>query len=729
MPEPFDALQDAVMPGVLGVAQVDSEGRYVAVNSAFRATLGPGCPEPLGQDWSVTAHPNDRKRAQAAYQLARTTGQGYVEIRISRSDSLVINQAATLVGISDDGGVLILCRTLVHDVTGHEHDKEALRLAIELAPNGLLMLDSTGAILTANRAIETLFGYSREEVKGSLLQKLLPERFRAEHLRNHLAFNSDDGAKAMIGRDLIGLRKDGIEIPLQVYVNRIETTSGELILCTILDVSERVQHQQQLELAKEAAEAANRAKGDFLARMSHEIRTPMNLIMGMSALLLNGALDDKQRQQIEITHRNARRLLRLINGILDLSKVEAGNLTLGASPFDLNSVVMECAAIMAPALEQKGLEFKISVDPDAWLYWIGDAERLQQVLLNLIGNSIKFTDRGSVEVRVRAEWGTKRGLRFEVTDTGCGVATEKATLIFEAFQQAEGSLNRPYEGTGLGLSISKTLVEMMSGRIWVEQIERPGTKFVFTAFLTPSTNDVVVTHAAVASAIVAHVVEPGTRVLIVEDNPENVILLQAYLEGLPLSLHFAVNGVEAVRKRRESDFDLILMDIQMPIMDGRTATREIRLWENENSMPRVPVVALTAHALSSAHAESIDAGCDWHLSKPVERHDLVEAIAKFAKRPALRPSGSSSGPIAALRPAYLANRRIDLAKIRDSLNVLDFGTIQTIGHNVRGTGLGYGFPEIATIGSAIEIAARTLDAVRLAEAIREFERCLDAASA
>ncbi len=187
-----------------------------------------------------------------------------------------------------------------------------------------------------------------------------------------------------------------------------------MILCTIIDIAERVRYQQQLELAKQAAEGANRAKSDFLARMSHEIRTPMNLIMGMNALLLESPLTEKQRQHVEISHRNVKRLLRLINGILDLSKVEAGMLTLAAVPFDLSELINECAATMSSGIEAKGLEFESSIDPDVWLYWIGDAERVQQVLLNLIGNSVKFTARGKIDVRVRSENFGKgeRGLAF-----------------------------------------------------------------------------------------------------------------------------------------------------------------------------------------------------------------------------------------------------------------------------------------------------------------------------
>ncbi len=555
-------------------------------------------------------------------------------------------------------------------------EQQTLILAVESAPSGLLILNSSGVIQYANRAVEKLFGYTRQELIGCRVETLLPQR--------------PEATKVTMGRDQLGLCKDGVEIPLQVFLNRIETDAGELILCTILDIAERVRHQHQLELAKQSAESANRAKSDFLARMSHEIRTPMNLIMGMNALLLESPLDEKQRQHVEISYRNVRRLLRLINGILDLSKVEAGKLTLAEAPFDLNHMMKDCAATMLAATEQKGLQFEMSIDPDVPRFWTGDAERLQQVLLNLIGNSIKFTAQGKITVKVRAESGEldRPGLRFEVTDTGCGVPAGKSAMIFEPFQQAEGSMDRPYEGTGLGLAIARTLVELMSGSIWVEPAPGSGSKFVFTAFF-PLAQEAEVRDRkfAATSAKAVQALEAGSRILMVEDNPENLILLRAYLENLPLSLDFASNGAEALAKRRESNYDLILMDIQMPVMDGYTATREIRAWEKVKGIPRVPIVALTAHALTGAAGESLEAGCDAHLTKPVERNDLVEAIAKFAKRPA-PPDPSISNAITALRPAFLVNRTLDLAKMREALACADFVSIQRIGHNCKGIGAG-----------------------------------------
>jgi signal transduction histidine kinase/DNA-binding response OmpR family regulator len=506
---------------------------------------------------------------------------------------------------------------------------------------------------------------------------------------------------------------------------------------------------EQLAFAKKGADSANQAKSDFLARMSHEIRTPMNLIMGMNTLLLASALDDKQKQHVEVSNRNVRRLLRLINGILDLSKVEAGSLSFAEVPFDLTEVLKECAATISSTIERGGLQLEMFIDLHIWRYWVGDAERLQQVLLNLLANAVKFTAQGRIALTVRPEMGEQgqKGLRFEVDDSGCGVPADKEAIIFEAFQQAEGSLNRSYEGSGVGLAVARTLVERMSGRIWLVRKPEPGARFLFTIFLAPTTEQAVYAKlAAITAAKVARTLVAGTRILIVEDNAENVILLSAYLENLSLFLDFAVNGLEALEKRRRSDYDLILMDMQMPVMDGYTSTREIRAWEQGNNKRRVPVVALTAHALSGAQADSLNAGCDGHLTKPVERYDLLDAIAEFAQPtkherrreaqlalntpagPGEEPGEGISETVKARRPAFLTNRRRDLEKMQAALATRDFSAIRAIAHNCKGTGTGYGFPEISSLGAKISMASKALDTDRLREFLGDFERCLVTAS-
>jgi PAS domain S-box-containing protein len=724
-------LRSAVEAAHLGLAELDPEGRFVSVNAPYLSTLGLNECDLLGRHWRATVHPDDYERTQRAYDLARDTGGGYVENRGLRQNSSIVSQALTVEWIKSDQGEFKGYQCLRQDIPQkHELDRDALIEAINCAASGLLMIDAEGQIQFANRAVENLFGYARAELLQWKIGALLPECLRAwaSEVRGELL--ASNATKSMDGRHLAGRRKDGAEIPLELKVNRIEGSDRELVLITIIDSADRVQHERELERAKEAAEAANRAKSDFLARMSHEIRTPMSLIIGMNTLLLDSSLTSKQRQHVEIAQRNGRRLLRLVNGILDLSKVEAGKLELAAEQFDLNEILEECAATISGAIDEKGLEFEILTDLNTGRYWIGDPERLQQILLNLIGNAIKFTTKGRIEVRIRPETGAKgeRGLRFEVADTGCGVSEDKIELIFEGLQRTPGAMDTADEGTGLGLPIAKTLVGKMGGQLWLEEKAGPGAKFVFTVFPQPTTKEGSTRKTAVAaSARPPQTVPVGTRVLLVEDSPENAILMRAYLDNLALSLELAGNGVEAVAKRQQRDYDLILMDIQMPVMDGYTATREIRSWEKAQGRRRVPVVALTAHAANEAGPESSAAGCDGHLTKPVERKDLVETIAKFAQ-PQWTPDEHVPAVIQAPHPTFLPNCWLDLRKMREALGALDFSVLQRIGHDCASGAARSGFPEIANSGRVIEALAQALDVEGLGDAIERFGNTLLAAS-
>jgi CheY-like chemotaxis protein len=312
------------------------------------------------------------------------------------------------------------------------------------------------------------------------------------------------------------------------------------------------------------------------------------------------------------------------------------------------------------------------------------------------------------------------------------VPPDKTDAIFEAFQQVDGAINRTYEGTGLGLAIAKTLVELMDGHIWVGPHAGPGLTIAFTAFCPRTTADRVPDAGgeALRQQNNAARIPQGTRILVAEDNPENVILLQAYLDGLPVELDFAANGAEAVEKRcGRGIYDLIFMDIQMPVMDGYEATRQIRAWENRTGRPRVPVVALTAHALLHASAECHDAGCDSYLSKPVSREDLTETIVKYGGRKDSDRKVRWEEYIASRRPEFLANRRQDLERLLSAIASGDYPSIETIGHDCKGMSNGFGFPEIGSAGAALETAARTRDRVALQSAFEKFNLVVNEANA
>jgi PAS domain S-box-containing protein len=593
----------------------------------------------LLDEWTKRIHPDDAENViRANKRCADGEVDNFaVEYRMRHKDGAyrwILGRGASL---KDERGVVIRMAGTHTDVTRRKRDEEALRESqdqlakiFRFTPVGIsITTRRDGRIVDVNETGARMFGHVKSEVIGRTAHEVGLWR-RAEEREALLAEMARAGS--IFGKELDLRHKNGSTVTV-LYSAVANHAYGEpCILSVLVDITERKAMEQALRRSKEAAESANRAKSEFLSTMSHEIRTPMNTILGMVDVLAGTSLTSDQTHAVKSIELAGAGLLGLLNDILDLSQIEAGGMVIEEKSCDIVELATQLAEMMRPDADRKGLELRLEIQGDLPPRLFCCPDRIRQILVNLLGNAIKFTQQGHVVLEVASTPSLSDGprLRLAVRDTGIGIPADKQAVIFDRFTQINASANRQFGGVGLGLAICKKLAELMGGRIAVESAPGQGSTFTLSLPLRPAP---LPRPAGLQPAMPVNRSGGGT-VLLVEDSATNAEVMRLMLEDTPFRLTWAPSGQAALAALADTPFDVVLMDVEMPGMDGYQTTEALRQQEKELGRPRTPVVALTAHAFEEHRLRSFQAGCDDFQVKPIPKSRLVSTLETWL---ALRP--------------------------------------------------------------------------------------------
>jgi two-component system sensor histidine kinase/response regulator len=851
-------------------------GNYIEVNDEFLRVLGYSREDLISHNSAELGIWSQKARAAFVDPLRRDGTVRNIEADLVGKDGKPIPCLLSAALTTLDGRKC--CVSISRDISALRetenrlHEAEStLRKVIESSPDAIsINRASDGVCIAVNEGFVRMSGLAAQEILGRAPREIGVWADRAELKRFMERLTVE---KVIPSYGFTAARKGGSTFPA-LLSGRLTTGSDDeqLVITITRDISDIKKTESDLIAAREAALAASRAKSDFLSSMSHEIRTPMNAIFGMTDLLARSNLTAEQRRFLNIMKANSESLLDLLNDILDLAKIESGHLVLDSVAFDLEEEVSKVGEIMALRAHEKGIELTLHIAPDVPTSLIGDPLRLRQIIINLLGNAIKFTEKGEVSLDVTRHLENDRTgvendsqrlfLEFRITDSGMGIPVEKLGIIFSSFEQGDSSTTRQYGGTGLGLAIVRRLVTLYAGEVTAASKVGVGSSFRFTAefgFGSKITDKIfevgslrgsrvlVVDDSAVNRLIVreslsaegAEVVEaadgieamgilaapsdrppfrlalidckmprlsgmelaekmkgltsngancppaivmlsssdlsesqiglrdariaaylvkpikrsdlletvgrvlgrpvdnettalepvrmgpvpmepaprslPYMRILIVDDSAVNRMLLREYLGDQSVEIEEAENGQVACEKVKDEPFDVVIMDMRMPVMDGYAATMVIRDWEWMTQQPPIPVIALTASALREDVDRCLSVGCNYYLSKPVKREALIGMIASATKRDAAahdeRIVVKVEKSLRDITPSFLAMKAKDISVARAAVEQLEFQSVRRVGHDLKGEGRAYGFENLSELGEALEDAALRQDSV------------------
>jgi PAS domain S-box-containing protein len=711
------------------VIVTDLESRIIFMNATAERLTGWGGKNALNRFLPDVLHVVNEQSVEVENPIEKALQAGHA---VGFSDhAILINRDGSRYPIDDsaapmwdDAGRMTGAVLIFRDISSRRKAEQELersearyRRLFESAHDGILILDAESAkVVDVNPFMSKLLGYPREHFMGKELWEIgvykdaAAAKAAMETLKKVGQIRYEDHPLQ---------HADGRHIPVEFVSNVYREVDRQVIQCNIRDITERTHQAAELAQAREAAEAASRSKSDFLANMSHEIRTPMTAILGFTEMLLNKSPEEcKQVGCVQIIRRNASHLLELINDILDLSKVEAGQMKVERIPCNLPALLSEILSLMRPRAEEKGLGFDVTFDGPIPRLIQTDPARLRQILVNLIGNALKFTESGKIDLRIKEEMpdGPNFVLRIDVIDSGIGMTPEQMRRLFRPFTQGDESITRKFGGTGLGLTISAQLAKLLGGDVTV--VSELGRGSTFTVKIDGGPSALVERLSSLTEGNLSMIVEQRMpaevylrgRILLAEDGADNQRLLCMQLSGAGASVSSALNGQIAVDMATTEPFDLILMDMQMPVMDGFKATIELR-----RRGLTIPIIALTAYAMAEDREKCMASGCTAYLSKPIDEETLLTTVNAFLGKPmpqdtgrsiAAAPSASTStgagldriksslagnARMMEIIPGYVNRLPDKVRKMHDTLEHHDLAGLLKEVHDLAGTAGGYGF--------------------------------------
>jgi PAS domain S-box-containing protein len=735
------AIVDSSVDAIVGA---DLDGTITSWNASAERIFGFASEEMIGRSVMALGPDATQHDDVLARSAAGETIAPYETTRLHR-DGRIVEVSMSKSAVRDHDGVVVGISRIARDITDARRSAEILRAIIGTASDAYMSVDAAGTITEWNNRAETLFGWAHEEAVGRGYAGML---FPGQPWMSGRIEDETDATE--YPRQLIAIHRDGAEIPVEVTRWQVPSSSGGQFSAFLRDIGHRQELEHEMATRRDEAVEASRLKSEFLAMMSHEIRTPMNAVIGLTGLMLRGELQHTQRRYAETIRVTGAALLSMINDILDLSKIEAGALELEDSAVSLYGILQEVLEMVTEPAGAKGLELVGYCDQTLPAQIRADGGRIRQILLNFASNAIKFTERGEVFVRISHDESEISGgehpdgpglvaVRMEVIDTGIGIPPDQHARLFEAFTQADSSTTRRFGGTGLGLSICRELAHAMGGQVGVQSNPGMGSTFwctlplsydrAGTAFPDRPEGQMENFHGLILAtagflrptAVTPVVEEPpsgsGGSVLLVEDNTTNQMVALGILAELGYETDVAGTGLQALEMLDRTPYRAVLMDCQMPVLDGYQTTREIRRREAQNGVPRAsatPIIAMTAAALNGDRERCLDAGMDDYLSKPFEPEQLAAVLTRWLTDRPSEPGHTITerlgklrahvppGTVERLLVAFVTDGSRCLAELADALAREDAAAVNHVAHTFKGAATTIGATGLGEICASLE---------------------------